>query len=262
MISVLDYPARVSFDGSGEPVVLVPGMAGTGQLFHRQVPLLARDHRVATYTLRDEATSMDVLVDDLARVVRMASPSGAPAIVVGESFGGALALSLALAHPEAVSALVILNSFPYFSPQYRLRLAISGVSLMPWGAMTLVRRLTAFRMHSPTTSRDELRTFLERTRDTTRGGYLNRLRALTTYDVRPRLGELRMPTLFVASECDRLVPAVDQARLMAALVPGADLRVLTGHGHICLIAPDVDLAAILREWRPPQRNELPAADGF
>ena len=48
---------------------------------------------------------------------------------------------------------------------------------------------------------------------------------------------------------DHLVPAVTQAHYMAERIPGAQVRVLEGHGHICLIAPNVDLGAILREWR-------------
>jgi hypothetical protein len=44
-----DYDRRLAMEGSGEPLVLVPGMDGTGQLFYRQVPLLARSFRVATY---------------------------------------------------------------------------------------------------------------------------------------------------------------------------------------------------------------------
>jgi hypothetical protein len=31
-------------------------------------------------------------------------------------------------------------------------------------------------------------------------------------------------------------------------VPAATMRVLQGHGHICLIAPNLDLGAILEEW--------------
>ena len=42
---------------------------------------------------------------------------------------------------------------------------------------------------------------------------------------------------------------MSQARYMAQRVPGAQMQVLEGHGHICLIAPDIDLEQILGEWR-------------
>lgn len=234
--------------GDGPPLVLVPGMDGTGQLFYRQAPLLARRFRVAALRLRDEAQRMDVLVEDLATFVRAMRHGSERAVVVGESFGGALSMSFALAHPELVRALVIVNSFAHFRPQYRLRAAIAGTRLMPWGAMAVIRRATAFRMHSRHTPRSELRRFLAETRRTTREGYLNRLRILMAYDVLPRLRELRVPTLFLAADEDHLVPSVEQAQLMAARVPGSRVRVLEGHGHVCLIAPDLDLEALIREW--------------
>jgi pimeloyl-ACP methyl ester carboxylesterase len=225
-------------------------MDGTGRLFYRQVPLLARSFRVATYRLRDEAASMDLLVADLAGVIASVAGPGRPAIVVGESFGGAVALSLAVARPDLVVALVIINSFPRFLPQLRLHLAILALRALPWQTMPMVRRLTAFRMHSKYTHQAELRRFMELTAGTTRHGYRNRLRILTQYDVRERLDQIRAPTLFLASERDHLVPSVEQARFMAARIPGSSLRVLSGHGHICLIAPNIDLEQILRDWRP------------
>lgn len=244
------YDPLIALDGAGPPLVFVPGLDGTGRLFHRQVPRLASRYRVATYTLRDDAARMDDLVADLVGVVRAAAPAGAPAIVVGESFGGAVALSFALAHPQLVRALVVLNSFPRFLPQFRLQLAIAALRLLPWETMPLVRRLTAFRLHSRHTHHTEIRRFLEVTRDTRRDGYLARLRILQQYDVRERLGGLRLPTLFLASELDHLVPSVREGRSMAERVPGAQLRVLHGHGHICMIAPDLDLEHLLHEWRP------------
>ena len=243
------YDPSLSIVGTGQPVILVPGMDGTGLLFYRQVPLLARSYRVATYALRDTAATMDVLVSDLARIVDTVAPTERRAIIVGESFGGALALSFALAKPEQVSRLVILNSFPYFAPQRRLRLAAVGLGALPWGAMGLVRRLTAFRLHSPHTHRQEIDRFMALTARASRGGYINRLKLLMQYDVRHRLHELRAPTLFLAADRDHLVPSVAQARYMAARVPGSMLRVLEGHGHICLIAPDIDLEALLNESR-------------
>ena len=236
-------------EGDGPPVVLVPGMDGTGRLFYRQTPLLARSYRVATYALRDDATRMDTLVSDLASVIEQLAPAGGRAVVGGESFGGALSLGLALAHPERVEALVILNSFPYFAPQFRLRLAIHGLSVLPWGAMPLVRRLTAFRMHSKHTHRDDVQRFLALTRQSTKAGYIGRLKLLRQFDVRHRLHEIRCPTLFLAAEQDHLVPSVAQARLMVARVPGSTVRVLSGHGHICLIAPSIDLSSVLADWR-------------
>jgi pimeloyl-ACP methyl ester carboxylesterase len=246
----VSYDPAIALSGDGPPLVLVPGMDGTGQLFHRQVPLLARRYRVATYRLREDAPGMSVLVDDLAAVIRTTSPE--PAVVVGESFGGTVALSLALARPELVRRLVVINSFPYFKPRARLRLAIALLESVPfpWQAMGVVRRLTAFRLHSRYTHRREIRRFMELTAGTTRRGYLHRLRILLDYDVRDRLHEIAAPTLFLASERDHLVPAVEQAREMAARVPGAVVRVLAGHGHICLIAPNIDLEEILRNHEP------------
>lgn len=244
------YDPRITISGAGRPIVLVSGMDGTGQLFYTQVPRLARSFRVVTYALRDSATDMDTLVSDLLTVIETAWPDGDAVILLGESFGGALSMSFALAHPDRVAALVVLNSFPAFLPQIRLHLARAALRALPWGMMAIVRRVTAFRMHSRHTTKAELQRFLALMRATTREGYLNRLAVLMRYDVRDELPRLRMPTLFLAADCDHLVPSVDQARYMASRVQGSVMRVLEGHGHICLLAPDMDVAAILDEWLP------------
>jgi 3-oxoadipate enol-lactonase len=243
-------PPSLNVTGSGPLLVLVPGMDGTGLLFYRQVPLLARYFTVVTYGLRHTATAMDTLVADLDALIETLSPLEPRAILVGESFGGALAMSYALAHPERVRTLVVLNSFPYFGPQRRLRVGSVLLRLLPVGTMALVRQLTAFRLYSAHTHRADVARFRELARLTTREGYVNRLHILRTYDVRARLAEIAAPTLLLAADADHLVPSVAQAKLMAQLLPGAVVRVLAGHGHICLIAPDLDLAAILLDWQP------------
>lgn len=232
---------------TADPLVLVPGLDGTGLLFYRQVPLLERRYAVTTHRLRDTATHIAELVAELDERIDSIAPGGRVTLV-GESFGGALSLSYALAHPERIERLVILNSFPYFAPQARLRLGSWLLLATPWGVMRVVRELTAWRLHSPHTGRAELRRFHQLMRATTRQGYLSRLRMLREYDVRRRLAEVQAPVLYLAADGDKLVPSVEQARLMASLTPHATMRVLEGHGHICLIAPDIDLGAILDEW--------------
>jgi pimeloyl-ACP methyl ester carboxylesterase len=242
-----EYNPQLTIEGSGPALVLVPGINGGGQLFYRQVPRLRAGYRVATYSLRDDADAMETLVADLHGIVdRVTSPKGR-AIIVGESFGGALALTFAFAHPERVEALVILNSFAHFGSQLQLKLA--RLNILPWSAMRLLRRLTAWRLHSRHTDSSEVERFIQLTADATRRGYLNRLELLRRYDVRLQLGELEAPALFLAAEEDHLLPAVSHARYMAERAPRGTLRILQGHGHICLIAHDLDLSELIDQWR-------------
>lgn len=242
------HPEHCHVQGEGLPLIYIPGLDGTGLLFYRQSRLLARRFRVITFRLRDDALSMDTLVAEIARHLADAVPEGTPAIVVGESFGGALAMSFALAHPERIRALVILNSFSRVTPRFKLYAAIAAASIVPWGTMRIARRFTASRLHSSHTHRDEIKRFLLLTRATTRLGYINRLRILTHYDLRRRLKDIHVPTLFLAADEDHLIPSVEQATYMSARVPNAAMRVLHGHGHGCFLAPDLDLDAILKDW--------------
>ena len=245
--------SQLEITGNGQPLVFVPGMDGTGRLYYRQTPLLTGRFRVATYALRDDARDMAVLVDDLHRVIGQVAPHGQKVTLVGESFGGALAMSYVLAYPERVARLVVLNSFPRYRSPFQLRLARIGIHLMPWRMMRLIRRFAVRRMHSRHTPRSEIDIFLQQTQDVTRRAYASRLRILMSYDLRERLGEIAVPTLFLAAERDRLVSSVEEATFMAAKVPKATLRILEGHGHVSLIAPGVDLNEILGEWDRERR---------
>jgi len=236
-------------------LVLVPGIDGTGLLFYRQIPALSRNFDVTSTRHRDEARSMEDLVDDLDRAIAAVSPER-KVTLLGESFGGALTLSYALARPERVERIIIVNSFAHFGSPARLWLGYHLLRATPWGMMRIVRQLTARRMHSPQTERDEIRRFHDLMRATTRQGYLSRMRILCDYDIRDRLPSLSVPALFLAADRDTLVPSVEQAKLMSDGIPGAKLRVLEGHGHICLIAPGIDLGCILDEWSPTARSPL------
>jgi pimeloyl-ACP methyl ester carboxylesterase len=241
-------PAQLRVTGTGPPLIYVPGLDGTGLLFYRQIRLLRHRFRIITFRLRDEAKEMDTLITDLRRHLDRVVPDGTPVVMVGESFGGALAMSFALAHPERVQELVILNSFTRITPRATLYLALGAMRLVPWHTMQWVRSLTAWRLHSAHTHRDEIARFLLLTRATTREGYRNRLRILTRYDVRAALPHLRVPTLYLAADEDHLIPSVREARYMVSRVPQASLRILRGHGHGCFLAPDMDLDQLLRAW--------------
>lgn len=244
----MSEPLRQRAEQSHAPtVVLVPGLDGTALLFYRQIPLLARRFNVAAFPLPDDPhASLEDLVEDLRKLVE--EVASREVILCGESFGGALSMSFALAHPAHVSGLVIVNSFPVIRTRLRLRLAPLALRAIPWGSMAMVRRFTESRMHSPRTLPEDLAEFHERSKAIGRSGYIRRLEILRGYDIRERLGEIRVPTLFLAADRDQLVPSVAEGRFMAERVPEGRLVILEGYGHICLINHDLDLLDHVGPW--------------
>ncbi len=228
-------------------VFLVPGIDGTAELFYRQIPVLAKRFNVVAFPLPNKRmASLDDLVSDFAQLIRETSPG--PVILCGESFGGALSLSLGLQHPELVRALVIVNSFPYLDNRVQLALAPRLTRLIPWVAMPFIRRFTEHRIHSAHTLDEDLAEFRARMRGVERDGYVRRLELLRDYDIRSQLGRLTMPVLLVAGTDDRLVPSARWARYMGDRIPNATVMFLEGYGHCCLINHDLDLSVIIDDW--------------
>lgn len=237
--------------GEGPTLLLVPGLDGTALLFYRQVPLLAPHFHVLTFPLpNDGEATMDSLVELLHDIIeRVKAQRGSEKVFLcGESFGGALSLSFALRYPKLLRGLVILNSFPKIRNAWQLHVGPALLKMMPWGAMKLVRRFTEAKLHSPHARPEDLEEFHQRMGHVGREGYIRRLEILQDYDIRDRLSEIKTPTLFLAGELDRLVPAVKEAKFMAERMPQAQVVKLKGYGHICLINHDFNLWDYLLPW--------------
>ncbi|MDH4279032.1 MAG: alpha/beta hydrolase, partial [Acidimicrobiia bacterium] len=194
---------------------------------------------------RPDAT-MAYLADDIAGLIDEVGHEGA--LLLGESFGGALGLHVALRHPELVKGLVIVNSFPYLDNRLQLLAAPRLLRLIPWGAMPLARRFTEHRIHSAHVGDDELLEFRQRTRSIERNGYIRRMQILHGHDVRNDLQHIKAPTLFLAGTEDRLVPSARWATYMGERVPDAEVILLKGYGHCCLINHDLDVGRIVADW--------------
>ena len=102
-------------EGSGAPVILVHGSVSDYREWSNQMAPLARHYRVIAYSRRyhwpnlppanDADASVEHQTDDLAAIIQ--AMGIAPAHIVGHSYGGAVALNLALRHPELVRTLVL-----------------------------------------------------------------------------------------------------------------------------------------------------------
>lgn len=240
--------------GCGPLLVYIPGLDGSGELFFKQEPALSRSYRVVKFQLREQGpfTYRD-LADDVAAILDDLEEQRA--VIVGESFGGGVALTFALHHPERVERLVIVNSFPRFRHHLRIRLAAWLARTIPfritwlfrWVVVSVGLRLEGVRG-------EERRRFLEILRRVGQEGYWRRLRLISQIDIEDRLPEIQAPTLFIAGEKDLLVPSVREAQAMAARMPNATVKIIKGVGHGCLLGDKVCLADILAEALQDSRS--------
>jgi len=103
--------------GSGQPLILLHGGLGSGEMFGPALKVLAEGRRVITPDLQAHGHTADVdrplryesLGDDVAGLIGRLGL--APADVMGYSLGGGAALRTAIQHPHLVRRLVI-ASFP------------------------------------------------------------------------------------------------------------------------------------------------------
>src|SRR5664279_1305696 len=112
-LNVLGTSIYYEFRGSGPLLAMIGAPMGASG-FSRLADLMASEHTVLTYdprgsehstvTDRTEATTPELLADDVHRV--LAAVSGEPVSILGSSGGAVTGLALVTAHPEQVSLLV------------------------------------------------------------------------------------------------------------------------------------------------------------
>ena len=241
-----DYPMAFGRK-HGPPLLYLPGLDGTGRLLYRH-EALGETYRVLCQSYpQDRKTTYEELAQEAA--LRLAEDGGGrPAVVVAESFGGGVALTLALSRPDTVERLVLVNTFARYPRRLLIRAgAILGSVCPSKRGPACVHALCSRYLFSPDTppaARAELR---QRTADVPLRALWRRCCMIAGLDLRARLAEMESPTLVLTSLNDRVVPP-RAGRELAERLPRARLIELHA-GHVALLHPSVDLAAILRHAR-------------
>jgi len=234
--------------GQGPPLLLVPGLGGLGAFWARQVPDFARDFRVIVHDHRGAGRSthsrirysVEQMADDVLRLMDALGIDAAH--FVGHSTGGAIGQVIAQDHPERLLSLVLSATWagpdPYFRRLFETRrqvLVASGVEAYLRASVLVLAPPWWVSAHDAALA-EEHRALAAVAPPVE--VMASRIDAILAFDRRPRLAEIRAPTLVIVAADDMVTPRTYSVEL-AERIPRAKLVILGGGGHYApLITPE------------------------
>lgn len=247
--------------GSGEPILLIHGLAGSSRTWDDVIPALSEKHDVIAPDLLGHGESAKPLGDyslgAFASGLRdFLSVIGVPSVtIVGHSFGGGVAMQLAYQHPHLVDRLVLVGSGGLgreVSWLLRLLTLPGAEYVMPVAfpkpivdrATDVGRQLGRRNIRSPKFS-EMWRAYSSLAGAQNRSAFVRTMRGVIEptgqmVNARDRLYlAAHIPTLIVWGERDGIIP-VSHAHAAHELVPDSRLEILDGVGHFPHVeAPEV-----------------------
>jgi len=251
-----DIDMAYDTEGEGPAFLAIMGLTGSRGHWNGFAQRFADRYKVVTYDNRGVGqttapagmyTTAQMADDALGLLDHLGIES---AVVFGVSMGGMIAQELALRAPQRVSKLILgCTSFggrTSLPPEPEVIAAFGSIG--QGGAEATVRRLLATNF-SPRFLAERTDVIEEMVKyglanRMTPAGFQGQFAAVTTHDASPRMSGIRVPTLILAGEVDRLIPH-GNAKLLAAAIPGSRVVTLEGVGHMFWIeSPDAAEKAI------------------
>jgi non-heme chloroperoxidase len=266
---------RVLEQGRGRPIVLLHGLTLAAEIWEHQLSeLAAAGFRAVAVDQRGHGSSevgaggvtLDRLVADLREVLEQLDLTDA--VLVGHSMGGMVALRFlagpGASHParQRVTALGLVATSastlrdrgifglgrvgglarPFAGPTTWVASKLPG-GTTPGSDLGLVATRLAFGEH-PSPSQVELTQQIVASVPARVTGPLTV--AVFNFDLRTSLASINLPTTVVVGTNDLFTP-FRQAERMADAIPGAELVVLDGCGHMVMLERHAQLSAIITQ---------------
>lgn len=230
--------------------VFLPGMDGTGELLRTQTAGLGQGFNVRCLAIPpDDLTSWDDLAGQVIQLIKAElTQAQFPVYLCGESFGGCLAMKVALKAPELFARIILVNPASAFRHRSWMKWGSQAVQWLPSPVYRLSSAgLLPFLAAPHRMAPEDRHALLETMTRVPQRTSVWRLSLLSEFDVlEPELSDLTQPVLLVASAADRLLPSVAEANRLLSYLPNANLVVLPESGHACLLESDVFLYEIMQ----------------
>jgi len=232
--------------GQGTPLLFFSETACAGDIWNRfQVPEFSRDHLVITHDYRGTGRSSkptaqyscDDFVDDAVAILEQWNTG--PAILLGHSMGGRVAMLMAIKYPGKVSKVIVASSGPGAPnvPPIPFKLC---KEMVEWGYEKYVREHTL----EVGWTKDYIEQYSERVENFLQirmnnlpklEDYLRHVVARQACDVSARLRELTQPTLVIVGDQDHGSATGASHRVtseaLAKELPNGQFAVLANEAH-------------------------------
>ncbi|MBN3959545.1 alpha/beta fold hydrolase [Nostoc sp. NMS8] len=233
-------------------LVYLPGMDGTGQLLRSQTAGLETGFDVRSLALpRKDLNTWDMLTKSVLDLIdaELEKSSQRPVYLCGESFGGCLAMKVAIQAPHLFKRIILINPASSFHLRPWLSWASQLTYLVPLGLYDVgALGLLPFLASLSRISRSDRHELLKTMRSVPVETVLWRLSLLREFHIdEEQLGNLTQPVLLIAGGSDRLLPSVTEVKRIANILPNNKVVVLPNCGHACLLEKDTNLYEILND---------------
>lgn len=245
MTSIVTDQGIVHYEtyGQGSPVILLHGWLGSWGIWQSAMESIGQHYR--TYALdfwgfgESGKKRVSYAIGDFVGLVDqfMEQLGIASAPLVGHSMGGTVSLLFAIRFPERVRKVAVVCS-PIVGTSLNTLLQLAGYRPFAFGAYHLPVLLRAgIRLCAPLITRPASAWYAMQERDlsrTTLESFLLSIASLRRTDLRPRLSQLRAPTLGIYGLGDNIVHP-QQAEVLQAGVSHAQIKVLEGSRHFPML---------------------------
>ena len=242
-------PVRATL-GSAQ-VLVIPGLDGQTGLWRSVASkVLPGLHPVWFDHADDRAEGgFEGLAERALARLDAASGSTEPVYVLGESFGGPVALTLARRYPDRVRGLILVSTFGWYRTRVLARWALNACQLLGDGAshqlLCWSHPLSALGALGVNAPREVVRAYLLRPLGDVRA-YRAKCELILGFDARTWLGEIFHRSFVLVGTSDPVVPP-SSGRLLAQELPDASLYTVAG-GHMPWCVYPERVGAMLGEW--------------